>query len=80
MFQVITIIFEFWRDLFMALNGQLAGIGVDLEQLELTFYTGSISLYNYLVFLATLLTVLFVVYLTYRFFVFLYRLVVRLWF
>lgn len=80
MFQVITIIFEFWRDLFMALNGQLAGIGVNLEQLELTFYTGSISLYNYLILLATLLTVLFVVYLTYKFFVMLYRLVVRLWF
>lgn len=80
MYGVISIIFDFWRDLFMALNGQLAGIGVDMEQLELTFYTGSISLYNYLILLATLLTVLFVVYLTYKFFVMLYRLVVRLWF
>lgn len=80
MYQVISIIFEFWLELFSALNGYLLNIGVDLEQLELTFYTGSISLYNYLILLATLLTVLFVVYLTYKFFVMLYRLVVRLWF
>ena len=80
MYQVIFIIFEFWRGLIEAFNGHLVGIGVDLEQLELTFYTGHISLYNYLVLLATLLTVLFVVYVTYRFFVFLYRLVMRLWY
>ncbi|MEM0174155.1 MAG: hypothetical protein QXI16_06600 [Sulfolobaceae archaeon] len=80
MFEVVSIILDFWRGLFDALNGHLLNIGVDLEQLELTFYTGSISLYNYLILLATLLTVLFVVYLTYRFFVFLYRLVVRLWY
>lgn len=80
MYQVITIIFEFWRDLFTSLDGHLAVIGVDLETLELTFYTGSISLYNYLVLLFTLLTVFFVVYLTYKFFVFLYKVVARLWF
>lgn len=80
MYGVISIIFDFWRGLFDALNGHLSAIGVDLDQLELTFYTGSISLYNYLILLATLLTVFFVVYLTYRFFVFLYRLVVRLWY
>lgn len=80
MYQVISIIFDFWRDLFTSLNGQLAGIGVDLEQLELTFYTGSISLYNYLILLATLFTVFAVVYVTYKFFVTLYRLVVRLWY
>lgn len=80
MYGVISIIFEFWLELFQALNGQLRGIGVDLEQLELSFYGGHISLYNYLVLLATLLTVLFVVYITYKFFVFLYRLVVRMWF
>lgn len=80
MYQVISIIFQFWRDLIMALNGHLAGIGIDLQQFELTFYTGSISLYNYLILLFTLLTVLFVIYITYKFFVFLYRLVVRLWY
>lgn len=80
MYQVISIIVEFWADLFRALNGHLVSIGVDLEQLELTFYNGHISVYNYLVLLATLLTVLYVVYLTYKFFAMLYRLVVRLWY
>lgn len=80
MYGVISIIFEFWRDLFASLNGHLVSIGVDLKQLELSFYTGSISLYNYLILLTTLLTVLFVVYITYKFFVFLYGLVVRMWF
>lgn len=79
MYQVIFIIFDFWRGLFDALNGHLLNIGLDLEALELTFYNGSISLYNYLILLATLLTVLFVVYVTYRFFVLLYRVVIRLW-
>lgn len=80
MYQVVSVIFDFWRDLFMALNGQLAGIGVNLEQLELPLYDGHISLYNYLILLATLLTVLFVIYLTYKFFALLYKVVARLWF
>lgn len=80
MYGVISIIFDFWHDLFEALNGHLFGIGIDLEQIELTFYSGHISLYNYLVLLATLLTVLYVVYLTYKFFAMLYRLVSRLWY
>lgn len=80
MYGVISVIFDFWRGLFDALNGHLLNIGVDLEQVDLTFYTGHISLYNYLILLATLLTVLFVVYLTYKFFVMLYKMVVRMWF
>ena len=80
MYQVVFIIFDFWRGLVEALNEYLLAIGIDLEQVELSFYSGSVSLYNYLILLATLLTVLFVVYITYKFFVFLYRLVVRMWF
>ena len=80
MYEVVSIIFDFWRGLFDALNGCLLNIGIDMKQLDLTFYNGSVSLYNYLILLATLLTVLFVVYLTYKFFVMLYRLVLRLWY
>ena len=80
MYGVVSIIFDYWRDLFTSLNGHMVSIGVDLEQLELTFYTGSISLYNYLVLLATLVTVFVVVYVTYKFFVILYKVVVRLWY
>lgn len=80
MYQVMSIIVDFWADLFQALNGHLLALGLDLNEVNLTFYNGHISLYNYLVLLATLLTVLYVVYLTYKFFAMLYRLVVRLWY
>lgn len=79
MYQVISIIVEFWADLFQALNGHLLALGLDLNDVDLTFYSGYISLYNYLVLLATLLTVLYMIYVTYKFFKFLYGLVVRLW-
>lgn len=79
MYEVISIIFNFWRGLFDALNGHLSVIGIDLDQVELSFYTGHISLYNYLILLATLFTVLLVVYLSYKFFVLLYKVVIRLW-
>lgn len=79
MFEVVSIIVNFWAELFLAFNTYLIDIGIDLEEIRLVFYNSDISLYNYLVLLATLLTVLFVVYLTYRFFVALYRVVLRLW-
>lgn len=80
MYQVISIVVEFWADLFSALNGHLLGMGINLDEIELMLYDGHISLYNYLVLLATLLTVFAVVYVTYKFFVMLYRLVSRLWY
>lgn len=77
---VVSIIFTFWSELFQALNGHLLALGLDLKEVNLTFYGGHLSLYNYLVLLATLLTILFVMYLTYKFFVFLYKVVERLWY
>lgn len=79
MMNVISIILNFWEELFSAFNSHLIEIGLDLKGIELTFYEGNISLYNYFVLLASLLTILFVVYLTYRFFLLLYKLVVSVW-
>lgn len=81
MYGIVSIVYEFWLELFMSLNNLLTdGINLDLKLINVGFYSGDISLFNYLVLLATLLTLLFVIYLTYKFFVVLYKVVARLWY
>lgn len=80
MYQVFTIVFHFWEGLFMSLNDVfITNLDLDMKTLTFYFYESEISLYNYLVISFTIFTMLFVIYVTYKFFKMLYRMVANLW-
>lgn len=81
MYNVFNIVFNFWDGLFTFLNNLFVGqLDVDLKTLTFEFYSNEISLYNYLVISFTIFTMLFIIYMTFKFFKMLYKVVSQLWY
>lgn len=81
MYNVIEIIFNFWHELFSALNDILLNnLNIDLKIINIDFYSNEISLFNYFNLIFTFITIIFVIYVTFKFFKYLYKVVVRLWY
>ena len=72
---LINIIITFWIDVINSFNNVLSeNTDYDLKLIILPYYENTYSIYDYLIFITSLLTFVFVFYLTYKVFKWLFNL------